>query len=60
MATFFGDADYRASLGLVAEGCRLAGTEAWAYCLMPDHVRPNLVPNEPDGLCAALGEAHRR
>jgi len=32
----------------------------WAYCLMPNHVHLVLVPSDPDGLRAALSEAHRR
>ncbi|MCB9949242.1 MAG: transposase [Rhodospirillaceae bacterium] len=60
MTTFFSDDDYRAYLDLVAEGCGKAGTMVWAYCLMPNHVHLILVPETPDGLRAALGEAHRR
>ncbi len=58
--TFFSTADYRAYLGLLAESCARAATEVWAYCLMPNHVHLILVPSHPDGLRAALGEAHRR
>jgi len=57
---FFGDADYEAYSGLLAEGCRAAGVAVWAYCLMPNHVHLILVPSAADGLRAALGEAHRR
>jgi putative transposase len=57
---FFGDADYAAYRALLAEGCRAAGVALWAYCLMPNHVHLILVPKDPDGLRAALGEAHRR
>ncbi len=57
---FFGDEDYRAYLGLLAEGCAEAGTEVWAYCLMPNHVHLILVPHTPDGLRGALADAHRR
>ena len=60
MPTFFGDDDYRTYRDLVAEGCRAAGTAVWAYCLMPNHVHLILVPSSPEGLRAALGEAHRR
>src|SRR6185436_13884565 len=31
-----------------------------AWCLMPNHVHLILTPPDPDGLRAALGEAHRR
>ena len=57
---FFCEADYAAYGDLLAEGCRAAGVAIWAYCLMPNHVHLILVPSTPDGLRAALGEAHRR
>jgi putative transposase len=57
---FFGDDDYALYKSLLSEGCRAAGTEVWAYCLMPNHVHLILVPSDEDGLRAALGEAHRR
>jgi putative transposase len=57
---FFSDDDYVAYRELLAEGCAAAGVEIWAYCLMPNHVHLILVPPDPGGLRAALGEAHRR
>ena len=57
---FFGDEDYKAYLGFLSEGCSEAGTEIWAYCLMPNHVHLLLVPFHGDGLRRALSEAHRR
>lgn len=60
MKTFLSDEDYAAYLDLVAEGCRAAGTDVWAYCLMANHVHLVLVPSHADGLRAGLGEAHRR
>ncbi len=57
---FFAEADYRAYLDLLAEYTRAAGVAVWAWCLMPNHVHLLLVPSDPDGLRAALGEAHRR
>jgi putative transposase len=57
---FFGDEDYALYKELLAEGCRAAGAEVWAYCLMPNHVHLIIVPPAEDGLRAALGEAHRR
>jgi putative transposase len=57
---FFGDEDYATYRALLAESCRAAGVETWAYCLMPNHVHLILVPSDADGLRAALGEAHRR
>lgn len=60
MPVFFGDDDYGAYAALLAEWCAKAGTEVWAYCLMPNHVHLILVPADADGLRAALGEPHRR
>ncbi len=60
MATFFGPEDYAAYRGLLRVWCAKAGTEVWAYCLMPNHVHLILVPGTAGGLRAALGEAHRR
>ena len=57
---FFSDEDYATYRALLAESCRAAGIEVWAYCLMPNHVHLILVPSDADGLRAALGEAHRR
>ena len=36
--TFFCDDDYRYYIELMSEFTREAGTEVWAYCLMPNHV----------------------
>ncbi len=60
MEVFFGDADYRGYLELVAERAREAKTEVWAYCLMPNHVHLILVPAHEDGLRATVAETHRR
>ena len=57
---FFSDDDYEVYTALLAEGCRAAGVEVWAYCLMPNHVHLILQPRDDDGLRAALGEAHRK
>lgn len=57
---FFSDDDYQTYKALLAEGCRNAGVEVWAYCLMPNHVHLILKPGDEDGLRAALGETHRR
>ena len=58
--TFFGDSDYRLYMRLLREWCATAGTQIWAWCLMPNHVHLILVPSHEDGLRAALGETHRR
>jgi putative transposase len=57
---FFGEADYRAYLDLLAEQTRKAGVAVWAWCLMPNHVHLMLLPPTADALRAALGETHRR
>jgi len=60
METFSSVEDYQAYIELMAASCKKAGTQVWAYCLMPNHVHLILVPDCEDGLRAALGEAHRR
>lgn len=60
MRVFFSDDDHRVYLGLLADACARAGTEVWAWCLMPNHVHLIMVPSHADGLRAGLGEAHRR
>src|SRR5260370_40455331 len=57
--TFFGDPDYALYRGLLADNCRAAGVEVWAWCLMPNHVHLILVPSDPDGLRRALARVHR-
>ena len=60
LGTFFDPDDYALYRDLLGEWCRKAGTEVWAWCLMPNHVHLILVPSHADGLRAALGETHRR
>ncbi|MEO5377093.1 MAG: transposase [Magnetococcus sp. DMHC-6] len=60
LPTFFSEDDYRYYLNLLSEFSRKAGTEVWAYCLMPNHVHLILVPSHGDGLRQTLGEMHRR
>src|SRR3954447_21220315 len=57
--TFFDDADYALYRNLLAEHCRAADVEVWAWCLMPNHVHLILVPSDPDGLRRALARVHR-
>jgi putative transposase len=57
--TFFGDADYALYRDLLAENCRAANVEVWAWCLMPNHVHLILAPSDPDGLRRALARVHR-
>ena len=58
--TFFDDDDYALYRDLLAESCRAAGIEVWAWCLMPNHVHLILVPADADGLRRALAATHRR
>jgi putative transposase len=60
LPVFFNDDDRRLYLDLVREGCAAAGVQCLAWCLMDNHVHLVLVPQDADGLRAALGEAHRR
>ncbi len=60
METFFGEADYREYLYLVAEWCNRCRVHVWSYCLMPNHVHLIATPESEDGLRRAIGEAHRR
>ena len=57
--TFFGEPDYALYRDLLAENCRTADVEVWAWCLMPNHVHLILVPSDPDGLRRALARVHR-
>jgi putative transposase len=58
--TFFTDADYHLYRALLAEAAAKAGTEVWAYCLMPNHVHLILTPRDADGLRRTLADLHRR
>ena len=58
--SFFNEDDYRAYISLMAASCRQHGVEVWAYCLMCNHVHMLAVPDDPDNLRSAIGEAHRR
>src|SRR5206468_1501433 len=57
--TLFGDHDYALYRDLLAENCRAAEVDVWAWCLMPNHVHLILVPSDPDGLRRALARVHR-
>jgi putative transposase len=57
---FAGPADYRLYVDLLAEHCRAAGVEIWAWCLLPSAIHLILVPQDRDGLRRALATAHRR
>jgi putative transposase len=58
--TFFSDADYALYRNLLADNCRDAGVEVWAWCLMPNHVHLVMVPRDEEGLRRALAATHGR
>jgi putative transposase len=47
---FFEQSDYALYRDLLAERCRTAAVEVWAYCLMPNHVHLVLTPRTADAL----------
>jgi putative transposase len=49
-AIFFEDGDQEIYRDLLAEQVLKAGTELWAYCLMPNHVHLILKPEQSAGL----------
>ena len=57
---FLSDADDALYRDLLAQSCRAAGVEIWAWCLMPNHVHLVLVPSDADALRRALAPVHRR
>jgi putative transposase len=57
---FRDDGDFELYRDLLAEHCRDAGVEVWAWCLMPNQVHLILVPSDTDGLRRALAATHRR
>jgi putative transposase len=58
--TFFDDGDYALYRDLLREAARRAGSQIWAYCLMPNHVHVIVVPSDEDGLRRTFADAHRR
>lgn len=58
--TFFEDADYKRYRTMLGSAARRAGSEVWAYCLMPNHVHLIVVPGDEDGLRRTFADAHRR
>src|ERR1700704_6657985 len=57
---FFEPSDHQLYRDLLAERCRKASLEVWAYCLMPNHVHLVLTPRTPHALARAIGETHRQ
>jgi putative transposase len=57
---FFSDADYQFYLDGMGAAAKKAGSEIWAWCLMPNHVHLLIVPRDEDGLRLTVANAHRR
>jgi len=57
---FFCDEDYQAYLTMLRDAADKAGSEIWAWCLMPNHVHLIIVPSHEDGLRQSVANAHRR
>jgi putative transposase len=57
---FFCEGDHQLYKKLLANACKSAQCEIWAYCLMPNHVHLVVVPQSEDGLRKLFAEAHRR
>ena len=60
LRVFFGDADRRMYLALLAEQGEQHGVEFQAYCLMTNHIHLVAIPKRKESLARAIGEAHRR
>ena len=57
--TFFCAADYARYVDLLHNACRLAETEVWSWCLMPNHVHLLLVPSSAKALSHVMGSVHQ-
>jgi putative transposase len=57
---FFPDADYQFCLAELGMAAKKAGSEIWAWCLMPNHVHLVIAPADVDGLRLTVANAHRR
>lgn len=60
LPVFFGDADRRTYLALLAEQGAQHGVKFRAYCLMTNHIHLVAIPKREESLARAIGEAHRR
>ncbi|MDD3813990.1 MAG: transposase [Desulfocapsaceae bacterium] len=60
MDIFFEDDDRREYLQLLRQQGEQFGVRFISYCLMTNHVHLIAIPDKPEGLARAVGEAHRR
>jgi putative transposase len=58
--TFFRAFDYEVYRQLLAAQCEKESVSVWTYCLLPNHVHLIAVPETPESLARAVGEAHRQ
>ncbi len=59
MDIFFQEQDRKEYLMLLREQAERFGVTFLSYCLMTNHVHLLVVPEKPDSLARAIGEAHR-
>ena len=59
MRTFFCREDFELFRWLLTRSCAKHGVDIWAYCFMPNHAHAVAVPESPEALRLALGEAHK-
>jgi len=57
---FFEDADYRLYRNLLGQAADRAGSQVWAYCLLPGEVQAVMIPSDPDGVRRTFADLHRR
>ena len=57
---FFGEEDYQTYIDFLSIEVKKAGSQVWAWCLMPNHVHLIVVPSHADGLRQSVANAHRR
>ena len=57
--TFFSSDDYQHYQSLLKKHTAEAGVEIWSWVLMPNHVHMILVPQDADGIRAAMSRVHR-
>ncbi|HNT98475.1 MAG TPA: transposase [Elusimicrobiales bacterium] len=60
MSVFSNDGDRRKYIELLRVNGKKYGVDFLAYCLMSNHVHIVAVPERPDSLARAIGEAHRK
>lgn len=57
---FFSDEDYQSYITMLAAAVEKAGSEVWAWSLMPNHVHLIIVPSHEDGLRQSVAVPHRK